>query len=302
MSPILLIGQKGQVAWELQRALPPFGPVITVGRESEPAVDLAYADTFVPLVREIRPRLIVNAAAYTAVDQAEEEPELAEKINAIAPGILAEEAKRLGVGLIHYSTDYVFSGEAGKPYGETDPVAPQGVYGRTKLAGERAIQAAGASHWILRTAWVYGARGRNFLLTMLRLMRERERIGVVADQTGSPTWSRLIAEATAQMLARDRMTIESHSGIYHLTCAGQTHWHGFAAAIRRRAIELDLLPQQAARLDPIATRDYPTAARRPGYSVLDTRRLTDTFAIHLPHWERALDLCLEDLASCRPFQ
>ncbi len=299
MKPILLIGQKGQVAWELQRALLPLGTVITLGRGSDPAVDLARPDTFIPVIRRLAPKLIINAAAYTAVDRAEEEVDMAEKVNAIAPGILAEEAKRLGAGLIHYSTDYVFAGDASSPYRETDPVDPQGIYGRTKLAGEQAIQATDTSHWILRTAWVYGARGRNFLLTMLRLMRERERIGVVADQTGSPTWSRVIAETTAHMLAHSRMAMDDNSGTYHLTCSGETHWHGFADEIRRQAVNLGLLAQDAAQVDPITTRDYPTPAKRPGFSVLDTRRLAETFAIHPPHWKEALAFCLEDLASCR---
>ncbi len=299
MKPILIIGLKGQVAWELHRCLLPFGKIVTLGRASNPPLDLARPDTFIPIIRQINPRLIVNAAAYTAVDKAEEEYELAEKINAIAPGILSEEAKKLGAGLIHYSTDYVFAGDADRPYREHDPLAPQCIYGHSKLAGEEAIRASGADHWILRTAWVYGARGNNFLLTMLRLMRERERIGVVADQTGSPTWSRLIAQVTAQMLAHVRLELHENPGTYHLTCLGETSWYGFASDIRNQAIACGLLPQAAAMVEPIATTDYPTPARRPAYSVLDTLRLTETFRIRPPHWKQALALCLEDLASCQ---
>ncbi len=295
MKPILIIGRRGQVAFELRRALLPLGEIIALDRRSDPAVDLADPDRIVAAVREIKPRLIVNAAAYTAVDRAEAEPELAEQINAVAPGILAGEAKRLGAGLIHYSTDYVFPGDGDRPYREDDPTGPQSVYGRTKLAGEEAVRASGCGHWILRTAWVYGTRGRNFLLTMLRLMRERERLGVVADQHGTPTWSRVIAETTATMLARH--PVAETCGTYHLTCQGQASWYDFASAIRRRAIGLGLLPKSAAQIDPIATADYPTPARRPAWSVLDTTRLTQTFGLTLPSWETALALCLEELTS-----
>ncbi|BCX81320.1 dTDP-4-dehydrorhamnose reductase [Methylomarinovum caldicuralii] len=293
--PILVIGRRGQVAFELRRALLPLGQVIALDRRSEPAVDLADPDSIVAALRQIRPAVIVNAAAYTAVDRAEAEPQLAEKINATAPGILAEETRRLGTGLIHYSTDYVFAGDGDRPYREDDPTGPQSVYGRTKLAGEEAIRASGCDHWILRTAWVYGARGKNFLLTMLRLLREKERIGVVADQSGTPTWSRVIAETTAQMLAR--RAVSDTCGTYHLTCTGATTWHGFADAIRRRGIDAGLLPETAARIDPITTADYPTPARRPAWSVLDTGKLTATFGLTPPAWDTALALCLEELAG-----
>ncbi len=298
MRPILILGRAGQVAFELRRALPPLGPVVALDRRSEPAVDLADPDTLVRALRRVKPRLIVNAAAYTAVDRAETEPERATAVNATAPGVLAEEAKRLGAGLIHYSTDYVFPGDADHPYRESDPTGPQGVYGRTKLAGEEAVRAAGCDHWIVRTAWVYGARGHNFLLTMLRLMAERDRIGVVADQTGTPTWSRTIAETTAAMLAR--RSVADTAGTYHLTCAGQTTWHGFACEIRRRATAMGLLPESAARIDAIATADYPTPARRPAWSVLDTGKLSAVFGLHPPRWDDALELCLEELAERQP--
>ncbi len=273
------------------------GEVIALDRRSDPPVDLAQPDSLVSAVRTLNPGLIVNAAAYTAVDRAEQEPELAERINALAPAIVAEEAKRIGAGLVHYSTDYVFAGNLSRPYREDDPTGPHGVYGQTKLAGEAAIRACGGSYWILRTAWVYGRRGKNFLLTMLRLMREREQIGVVADQTGTPTWSRWIAEATAQMLAQTGLTLEASSGIYHLTCSGQTSWYGFACKIRALANSYGLLPETCARVKPIATSDYPTLAKRPAYSVLANDKLQPSFVLKLPGWELGLTMCLEEMVA-----
>jgi dTDP-4-dehydrorhamnose reductase len=296
---LLLIGQEGQVAWELRRTLACFGRVVALGRATQPALDLLQPDNLVQTLREIRPDIIVNAAAYTAVDKAESEPDAAQRINAKAVGVLAEEARAMGIGLVHYSTDYVFSGLADRPYVEDDPTDPLGVYGRSKLAGEEAIRAAGVPHLILRTAWVYGRRGQNFLLTMLRLMREREQLGIVADQFGAPTWSRLIAEATALMLAasrRDgRLELGDVSGTYHLTCQGQTSWHGFAEAIRQIGLERGLLDATAANLKPITTSEYPTPARRPGYSVLSNRKLQDRFGLVLPDWRDALELCLAEI-------
>jgi dTDP-4-dehydrorhamnose reductase len=294
MHTLLLVGRQGQLAFELHRCLLPQGHVIALDRRSEPRLDLAAPDTIRRAVQAIRPALIVNAAAYTAVDQAESEPDLAYKINALAPGVLAEEAKRLGVGLIHYSTDYVFAGTGDHPYREDDPTGPSSVYGQSKLAGEEAIRASGAEHWILRTAWVYSTRGKNFLLTMLRLMRERPSLGVVADQRGTPTWSRVIAEVTVQMLARTRLSLRETSGTYHLTCRGHTTWYGFAEAIRRQAIALGILTESAARVEAIATQDYPTPAKRPAYSVLEVAKLEQVFALRLPEWEHALKLCLEE--------
>ncbi|MFN3919329.1 MAG: dTDP-4-dehydrorhamnose reductase [Methylohalobius sp.] len=294
MHTIMLIGRQGQLAFELRRSLLPLGRIIALDRRTEPAVDLADLDSIVCAVREIRPSLIVNAAAYTMVDQAESEPDLAHRINAIAPGVLAEEAKRLGAGLIHYSTDYVFAGDCDRPYREDDLTAPRSAYGRSKLEGEEAIRASGVHHWIVRTAWVYGTRGRNFLVTMLRLMRERESIGVVADQHGTPTWSRVIAAATALMLARTHSDLRETKGTYHLTCRGQTTWHGFANQIRRQAISLGILPETAGQVKAITTADYPTPATRPAYSVLDTSRIEEVFEIRLPEWETALELCLEE--------
>ncbi|GAB6068758.1 dTDP-4-dehydrorhamnose reductase [Methylothermus subterraneus] len=300
MPTVLLIGREGQLAFELRRCLRPLGQVIALDRRTEPAIDLADGHTVARAVRQVRPDLIVNAAAYTAVDRAESEPDLAYRVNAIAPGLLAEEAKRLGAGLIHYSTDYVFAGDRDRPYREDDPTGPCSVYGCSKLAGEEAIRASGADHWILRTAWVYGHRGKNFLKTMLRLLQERESVRVVADQRGAPTWSRMIAAATALMLARTRLTLRGTTGTYHLTCRGQTTWHGFACEIRRQAIALGILPENAARVQAIATQDYPTPARRPPYSVLDTARVEEVFGVCLPEWQEALALCLEEWPTRPP--
>ncbi len=292
---ILLIGPNGQVGWELLRCVQPLGQVFAVKRNSsEPGqtcMDLADPDSIRSVIHEIKPAIILNAAAYTAVDKAEEDSELAHTINGTAPGILAEESLRLKSLLIHYSTDYVFDGNNTQPYTETDAVNPLGVYGASKLAGEQAIQAVGGQYLILRTAWVYGSRGQNFLLTMQRLTKERDELKIVADQIGAPTWSRMIAQATAQILAqRDSplhpIDIEGLSDIYHLTCAGQTNWYEFAKAIIAQS-------EKQPRVLPITTADYPAPAKRPTYSVLSNAKLSKTFGITLPSWDRALQLCLD---------
>jgi dTDP-4-dehydrorhamnose reductase len=283
---ILLIGANGQVAWELLPCLQPLGEVVVASRNSTNYIDLAEADSIRAIIRKLQPNIIVNAAAYTAVDQAEQEPELAAAINGTAPGILAEEAKRIQALLIHYSTDYVFSGNNTTAYTETDPVDPLGVYGTTKLAGEQAIQAIGGKYLIFRTAWVYGLRGKNFLLTMQRLAKERDQLKIVADQIGAPTWSRLIAEATAQVIAQLESPLykgETRSGIYNLTCGGETNWYEFAKAI---------LASSNTNLLPINTADYPTPAKRPAYSVLSNQKLINSFGIRLPDWNQALSVCL----------
>ena len=295
---ILLIGRDGQVAWELRRSLACLGETIALDRRSTPVLDLADPDSIRASIRQIRPGLIVNAAAYTAVDRAEQENDLAFRINAEAPGILAEEALAIGAGLIHYSTDYVFPGDGEMPYREDDPVGPQNAYGRSKLAGEEAIRQVGAPHFILRTAWVYGRRGQNFLLTMLRLMKERELVRIVDDQHGAPTWSRIIAESTALMIARssanERFEPGDRQGVYHLSCGGRTSWYGFAARIRDHALEKGLLAEPAARLEPIPSANYPTPARRPKYSVLSNEKLFNRFRLTLPNWDQALRFCLDE--------
>lgn len=287
---ILVTGVGGQVGFELARSLQGLGHVVAVDRAS---LDLADPDRIRAVVRDVRPALIVNPAAYTAVDQAESDEAVAMRINAVAPGILAEEAKTLGAALIHYSTDYVFDGTKASPYLETDTPAPQNVYGRSKLKGERAIEAVGGAAIVLRTSWVYGTRGRNFLLTMLRLAAERPELKIVADQIGAPTWANTIAALTAHVAAQafaagDAATWwAAHSGVYHLTAGGETSWHGFACAIVERA-SLALRPS----VIPIPASDYPTPARRPANSCLSNEKLARTFGLAAPDWCDALELCL----------
>ena len=293
---ILVLGSQGQVGWELARSLLPLGQVTALGRDE---ANLADPDVLRQAVRAYAPDLIVNAAAYTAVDKAETDESLAMAVNGLAPGILAEEAKQHKALLIHYSTDYVFDGMSSRPYLETDPTNPQSAYGRSKLAGEEAIAAAGCDHLILRTSWVYGARGHNFMRTILRLARERESLRIVADQTGAPTWSRWIADATAHIArqAIGRQSVrEFNSGTYHLACADQTTWHGFANAIVDEYRTLhpgSLLAVKS--IEPIATADYPLPAKRPANSRLDGGKLLADYAITSPHWRHALQLCMADV-------
>jgi dTDP-4-dehydrorhamnose reductase len=278
----LITGTNGQVGWELARTLAPLGEVVACDRSR---LDLSDADGIVSAVRATRPTVIVNAAAYTAVDQAETDPAQAFAVNAVAPGVLAEETKRAGGLLVHYSTDYVFDGTADRPYVETDAPNPLGVYGRSKLEGERAIQSSGCRHLVFRTSWIYGPRGRNFLLTILRLARERDELRVVDDQVGAPTSAAAIAEATARVLAA-RADAE---GLFHLTAAGQTSWYGFATAILRRA-------GLARKIVPITSDQYPTAARRPGNSVLSNERMVAAFGFRPLAWETLLDACMQRVA------
>jgi dTDP-4-dehydrorhamnose reductase len=285
---ILLTGKNGQVGWELQRTLATLGEVVAVDRQG---MDLADPDSIRAAIRAIRPNLIVNAAAYTAVDKAESEPDLAMAINGIAPDIMAEEAKRLGAAMVHYSTDYVFDGTKASPYTEDDIPNPINVYGKTKLAGEQAVQAAGIPHLIFRTSWVYGLRGRNFLRTILRLANERDELKIVDDQIGAPTWSRMIAEATGQVLSQDSSPLTMKSGIYNLTAAGRTSWHGFTRAILENLSgHLQPLPH----LVPITTPEYPLPAPRPPYSVLSSAKFIQTFGVALPAWDASLTLCMAE--------
>ncbi|MDF3031231.1 MAG: dTDP-4-dehydrorhamnose reductase [Moraxellaceae bacterium] len=283
---ILLVGRNGQLAWELQRTLNVLGEVFVAGAAE---MNLADPDAIVRVTGALRPDLIVNAAAYTAVDRAESERELALAINAVAPGVLAAEAVRLGAALVHFSTDYVFDGEQDAPYGESDPPHPLNVYGASKLAGELAVQQAGCPHLILRTSWLYGARGSNFVLTMLRLLQERPEVAVVADQSGVPCWSRWLAEATAFLLAaRHPRELPRQEAVYHVTPAGEVSWHGLACAIRE-------LMQCPGNVSAIAAADYPSAARRPRNSVLSGARVEGDFGLHRPHWRELLELCLAEL-------
>jgi dTDP-4-dehydrorhamnose reductase len=297
-APTLLVtGANGQVGWELQRALAPLGSVVALGRHD---ADLTDVPRLRDLVRELRPAAIVNAAAYTGVDQAETERELAHAVNGRAPGVLAEEAARLGALIVHYSTDYVFDGAKRAPYREDDPVAPLGAYGETKLAGERAVAAVGGAHLVLRTSWVYGTRGRNFLRTMRRLAREREELRVVDDQHGSPTPARLVASVTAATLARHALPggfslPEALWGVHHVTTRGQTTWHAFAEAIL--AMDPGRADHRTRSVIQITTREFPTPARRPSYSVLDVSRTERSFMLTLPDWREQLALVMAELDS-----
>ncbi|VVE28120.1 dTDP-4-dehydrorhamnose reductase [Pandoraea soli] len=288
---ILLTGATGQVGWELARSLQGLGDVHAPGRNE---MDLLDTDSVVRTLRDFSPDLIVNPAAYTAVDRAETDEAAAYQVNAVVPGIMAEAAKRTGALVVHFSTDYVFDGTSSTPYREDEPTNPQNAYGRTKLAGEAAIAASGAHHLVLRTSWVYGARGANFLLTVQRLARERDELRIVADQHGAPTWCRTIAELTSQVLVQgfggngaDADFWREHGGLYHLTAAGQTTWHGFTEAI------LDLsAAEKRPNVVAIPTSAYPLPAKRPAYSVLDNDKLARTFGVRAPDWRAALSLCL----------
>lgn len=296
---ILLLGAAGQVGHELRRSLAPLGEVACAtrsgrlhdGRTCE-AADFDRPGSLAALVERIAPDVVVNAAAHTAVDRAESEPDVAFRVNAEAPGVLARACAERDVLLVHYSTDYVFDGGSARPYREDDPTAPLGVYGESKLAGERAVRDSGCRHLIFRTAWVYAAHGRNFLLTMLRLAKLRDELRVVADQSGTPTPAALIADASAAVLARPFR----ESGIWHLTASGWTSWHGFAEAIVEGAHARGLIGRKPAVM-PIATADYPTPARRPACSCLDTTRLRRDFAIDLPDWREGLAQVLDELAA-----
>jgi dTDP-4-dehydrorhamnose reductase len=292
---ILLTGCNGQVGWELARALLPLGEVIAVNRSQ---ADLSDPDGLRRIVQKLNPDVIVNPAAYTAVDKAETERDLAFLINAEAPRVLAEEAAKNASLLIHYSTDYVFDGTKHAPYTEDDATHPVNVYGQSKLAGEQAIQATGADHLILRTSWVYAARGQNFLKTILRLAAEREELNIVADQIGSPTWARLIAETTSHVLRQSLLERQQggfSSGIYNLTSTGETSWHGFAQAIVENVRQQGTQPLKNRIINPIPTTDYPVPAKRPLNSRLSTSRLEQRFGLKMPTWDNALRLCMADM-------
>jgi dTDP-4-dehydrorhamnose reductase len=306
---ILLIGKNGQIGFELAKILPRLGKLIALGRED---LDLSNPGETRRVVEQLRPRLIVNAAAYTAVDQAETDQHAARALNAEAPAVLAEAAKGIGATLVHFSTDYVFDGLKNSPYVEDDPTNPLSVYGRTKLAGELAIRQIGIPHLILRTAWVYGTRGRNFLLTILRLASQREELRIVADQTGAPTWSRGIAQATLSILQNlldappRAASLRDLSGTYHVTAAEATTWFDFARAILDQASRTSPdvpwfaaatsgRPLSVERIVSITTAEYPTPARRPVYSVLSNERLFRAFHLRLPDWRTQLHSAFCDL-------
>lgn len=286
MKKILILGSYGQVGWELCRTLSPLGQIIAHDRDT---FDLSSPDFTSRTLQEIKPHVIVNAAAYTAVDKAETDQKACMAINASAPQVLAEAAKRLNALLIHYSTDYVFDGNSTQPYKEQDKPNPQNIYAQSKLAGDQAILSSGCPHVILRTSWVYGSRGHNFLLTMLKLAQQRDTLKIVDDQIGAPTWSRLIAESTAQVIAR----YQGQDGIYNLTSAGKTSWFGFAKTI------FDLYSTKKSlkvpQLISIPSSEYPVPAKRPQNSLLCHEKLQKTFGIRLPDWKNALEMCLEEI-------
>ena len=299
---ILLLGKNGQVGWELQRSLAVLGEVVALDRQGADGLcgDLSDLAGLAQTVRRVCPQVIVNAAAHTAVDKAESEPELARTLNALAPGVLAQEARKLGAWLVHYSTDYVFDGSGSAAWKESDATAPLSVYGRTKLEGEQAIAASACRHLIFRTSWVYGARGGNFVRTMLRLAAEREQLKVIDDQIGAPTGADLLADVTAHairhLLPPMRRNDLTPSGIYHLAAAGETSWHGYARFVLQRAQAagraLRAGPEQVL---PIPTSAYPTPAQRPHNSRLDTTLLQNTFGLTLPHWQDGVARMLKEI-------
>lgn len=294
---ILLFGKEGQVGWELQRSLSTVG---AIAASEQHELDLERLDDVREWVRRQEPDIIVNAAAYTAVDQAELEPEKARRINADAVAVLAEEASRLNAWLVHYSTDYVFDGEKATPYDEGDAANPLSVYGRTKFEGEECIRHRHAKHLIFRTSWVYAARGKNFAKTMLRLAKERETLSVIADQHGAPTSAELIADVTALALHRAVLTRSDTglAGTYHLVARGETSWHGYAQYVltvaRERGCMLKTVPEEVC---PIHTEDYPLPAKRPRNSRLDVSKLTNIYGVHLPDWRDHVGRLIEELAS-----
>ena len=300
---ILLLGAQGQVGFELAQTLAALGrvyPATRDGANDSLRVDLANPPTLDAALHAVDPDLVVNAAAYTAVDRAEDEANLAERVNHWALNVLGAWAARRGALVVHYSTDYVFDGGATRPYREDDATAPLGVYGRSKLAGEDALRESGCQHLILRTAWVYAARGHNFLRTMLRLGRERDELRIVNDQRGAPTSARLLASATSTALAHwrsaDAQARVQLGGTYHLCATGECSWFEFAAAIFSASTAAGLI-ERAPALVPIGTADYPTRARRPAYSVLDTGKFQAAFSIHLPHWQQGLEAVVAELAA-----
>lgn len=294
---ILLFGRNGQVGWELQRSLAPLGEVVALGSAGEAGLcgDLADSEGIARTIRTVRPDAIVNAAAYTAVDKAESEADRAVQVNALAPGVMAAEAAQLGAWLVHYSTDYVFDGSGSRPWREDDPTGPLSVYGRSKLAGEQRIVAAHAKHLILRTSWVYAARGGNFAKTMLRLARERDRLTVIDDQHGAPTGADLLADVTAHAL-RSLAAGAGQPGIFHVAAAGETTWNGYARFVVAQAQQAgQILKAGPEQVDKVPTSAFPTPARRPHNSRLDTSRFRAAFGLVLPSWEQGVTRMLHEI-------
>jgi dTDP-4-dehydrorhamnose reductase len=293
---VLLLGKNGQVGWELQRSLAPLSELIALDRHSTGLCgDLSDLAGLADTVRQLRPDVIVNAAAHTAVDKAESEPDLARTLNALAPGVLAHEASRLNALLVHYSTDYVFDGSGESQWAEGDTPAPLNIYGQTKLEGERAIQSACANHLIFRTSWVYAARGGNFAKTMLRLAQERERLTVIDDQFGAPTGADLLADVTAHAI-RQVLLRPADAGLYHLVAGGETSWNGYAKYVLAQAEHAQAAIKIIAKeVAPVPTSAFPTPAARPLNSRLDTAKLQTTFGLRLPHWQHGVARMLTEI-------
>ncbi|MCB4789384.1 MULTISPECIES: dTDP-4-dehydrorhamnose reductase [unclassified Delftia] len=297
---LLLLGRNGQVGWELQRSLAPLGELIALDRQGDAGGqglcgDLSRLDELARTVRALRPDVIVNAAAHTAVDKAESEPDQARLLNALAPQVLAREAAQIGALLVHYSTDYVFDGSGSAARTETEATAPLSVYGSSKLEGEQLIQASGCRHLIFRTSWVYAARGGNFAKTMLRLAQEREALSVIDDQWGAPTGADLIADVTAHAI-RQLQRQPGDQGLYHLVAGGETTWHAYASHVIARARELAPdRPWKVQRIAAVPTSAFPTPAQRPHNSRLNTHRLQQTFGLRLPHWQAGVDRMLQEI-------
>ena len=290
---LLLLGKGGQVGWELQRSLAPLGDVVALDHDStEMHADFSRPDELADTVRKVQPQVIVNAAAHTAVDKAESEPELARKLNATAPGVLAAAAREVGAWMVHYSTDYVFDGSGNRPWREEDATGPLSVYGQTKLEGEQLVASNCPHHLIFRTSWVYGARGGNFAKTMLRLAKERDRLTVIDDQFGAPTGAELLADVTAHAV-REVLRDSGKAGLYHLVASGETTWNGYARFVleQARAAGVEL---KATAVDAVTTSAFPTPARRPNNSRLATDKLQRTFGLTLPHWERGVARMLSE--------
>jgi len=292
---ILLIGSQGQVGWELRRSLRPLGNVVCAARRADAstlAVDLSDPASLRSVIRDVKPKLIVNAAVYSAVDQAEREPDLAHAVNATAPGVIQEEGRKLGAGVLHFSTDYVFDGTGNKPWMETDATNPLGVYGRTKRDGELAIAVAGGAYAVLRTSWVYGIHGVNFVKKILKFASERPALKIVDDQVGAPTSARVLADVSSQMLAAARgdfaAGLTEHGGIFHVCCAGETSWCGFTRAIVERARLLGMT-LKVETIEPIPSKEFPTPATRPLNSRLSCAKLRQEYQLIPPTWQAALD-------------
>jgi dTDP-4-dehydrorhamnose reductase len=296
---ILLLGKNGQVGWELQRSLAPLGEVVALDFDSPGPLtaDFSKPESLAATMRAVAPQVIVNAAAHTAVDKAESEPELARTINASAVGVIAREAAAIGAWLAHYSTDYVFDGSGSTPWIEDSPTGPLSVYGKTKLEGEEAIRASGVKHLIFRTSWVYAARGGNFAKTMLKLAKERDRLTVINDQFGAPTGADLLADITAHAL-RAAQQQPVLSGTYHAVAAGETHWHDYARHViefaRRQGEAIKVRPEA---IEPVPTSAFPTPAKRPGNSRMNTSKLQQTFGLTLPHWQAGIDRMLTEVLA-----